>query len=116
MSKNYFQEGVMFRHQFRTSSILRYLVIFSLLAAFTAVPVMASGKININTANSEQLQTLPKVGPKIAEAIIKYRKKHPFKSVDELIEVKGIGEKTLEKLKPLVTVGEKSQAGQKKKK
>ena len=92
----------------RKNSTIHVLLALVVMALCISAPVMASGKININTATMEELQTLPKVGPKTAEAIIKYRKKHPFKSVDELIEVKGIGEKTLEKLKPLVTVGEKT--------
>ena len=81
-------------------------LVFSLLVVFVAAPVVAAGKININTATVEELETLPHVGPKTAAAIVEYRKKHPFKTVDELVEVKGIGEKTLERLKPLVTVGE----------
>ena len=97
-------------------SMLQALVIMSVLVVFSAGPVMASGKVNINTATVEELQTLPKIGPKIAGAIVEYREKHPFKNVDELVEVKGIGEKTLEKLKPLVTVGEKAKTDSKKKK
>ena len=73
---------------------------------FSTTPTIAAKqKININTATSKELQTLPQIGPKTAKAIIKYRAKHPFKKVDELLEVKGIGKKTLKKLKPLVTVG-----------
>jgi len=94
---------------FKQVGILRILVVISLLLVFSTRTVMASGKVNINTATMEELQTLPKIGPKTAEAIVKYREKHPFKSVDELLEVKGIGEKTLEKLKPLVTVGKKTE-------
>ncbi len=79
----------------------------TILSIFAAAPATAAGKININTASVEELQTLPKIGPKTAKAIVEYRKHHPFKSVDELLNVKGIGEKKLEKLRPLVTVDKK---------
>lgn len=61
-------------------------------------------KINVNTAGEEELQKLPGIGPAKAKAIVEYRKtKGPFRSVEELLEVKGIGPKTLEKLRPLIT-------------
>lgn len=57
--------------------------------------------VNINTADKEMLILLPGIGPVAAEAILTYRKDNGnFKSVDELTKVKGIGDKTLEKLKP----------------
>ena len=55
------------------------------------------------------LQTLPGIGPALAERIIAYRTEHgPFRTVEELLEVKGIGEATLEKLRQEVTVGEET--------
>jgi len=61
--------------------------------------------ININQANSTQLQTLPKIGKKVAQRILDYRKKHgKFKRVEDLMKVKGIGEKTFKNLKPRITV------------
>lgn len=61
--------------------------------------------LNLNTATAEQLGALPGIGPKTAEAIIALRtQKGGFKSVDELGEVKGIGEAKLAKLKPLLTL------------
>ncbi len=64
----------------------------------------ASGLINLNRATAEQLETLPGIGPKYAEAIVAYRQQHPFASVDELQNVRGIGAKRLQDLRPLVTV------------
>jgi len=66
----------------------------------------ASQKININTADAATLAgSLRGVGVKKAEAIVAYRSEHgPFKSVDELVNVKGIGEKMLEQLRPLVAI------------
>ncbi|EKU47876.1 ComEA family DNA-binding protein [Brevibacterium casei] len=62
-------------------------------------------KIDLNTADSTTLQTLPGVGPVTAEAIIAHREATPFTSVEDLLLVKGIGPKTFESLKDLVTVG-----------
>ena len=59
--------------------------------------------LNINTASAEELQTLPNIGVQMAQRIVDYRTQHgKFVSVDALQNVKGIGTKTLEKLKPFV--------------
>ena len=61
--------------------------------------------VNINTASARELEALPGIGEVIARRIIDYRNAHgPFQSVDELINVKGIGEKKLAELKPYATV------------
>lgn len=67
--------------------------------AAPAKPVL-SGKININTANAEQLEMLPRIGTKTVQSIIEYRTQNgPFKKIEDITNVKGIGEKTLEELK-----------------
>lgn len=59
--------------------------------------------LNINTTSAEELQTLPNIGERMAERIIDYRTQHgDFASVDALQNVKGIGPKTLEKLRPFI--------------
>jgi competence protein ComEA len=63
----------------------------------------AKGVVNINTADSEELQLLPRIGPALAERIISFRDVNgQFKTVDVLVAVKGIGEKSLENLRPYV--------------
>jgi competence protein ComEA len=60
--------------------------------------------ININEANAVELQRLPRIGAAMSQRIIEERARAPFRSVDELRRVKGIGPKTLAKLRPYVTV------------
>jgi len=63
------------------------------------------GKINLNTATAEELESLPNIGPVMAKRIIEYRNIHgSFYNIEEIKEVKGIGEKTYEKIKALITV------------
>lgn len=62
-------------------------------------------KVNVNTADPSTLETLPGIGEVLAQRIVDHREEHgPFTSVDQLIDVSGIGEVTLEELRDLVTV------------
>ena len=64
--------------------------------------------VNINTATQTQLESLPGLGPKVAARILEYRQKNgSFKKVEDLMNVKGIGEKSFLKLKPLLRVTDK---------
>ncbi len=67
--------------------------------------VLASAAVDINNASLKELTTLKGIGKKKAEAIMAYRKTYCFKSGDELIKVKGIGKKLLQKNKKEITVG-----------
>jgi competence protein ComEA len=75
-----------------------------LVASALSAAVWATEPVNINTADAETLATLQGIGEKRAEAIIDYRTRHgPFVSVDDLIKVKGIGVKTVEKNRDRMT-------------
>ena len=60
-------------------------------------------KVDINRASAEELSSLPKIGPVLAERIVLFREKKGIKEIEELKEVKGIGEKTIEYLRPYIT-------------
>jgi competence protein ComEA len=75
-------------------------------AAAAPAPVPANDRINLNTAGVEELVTLPGIGRVYAERIVEYRTKNgPFKRVEDLLNVRGVGEKTFEKIKDRLTVG-----------
>ena len=70
----------------------------------------AAATLNLNTATVAQLEALPGIGKSTAERIVEYRQKSGgFKKVEDLMNVKGIGEKSFLKLKPLVTVAQRSE-------
>ena len=64
----------------------------------------SSSLVNINTADSNKLQTLPGIGPSKAKKIIEFREKNQFKKIEEIKNVDGIGDKTFESLKSLITI------------
>jgi len=72
----------------------------------SAPPGLASdGRVNLNTADRDALETLPRVGPAMAERIIDWRERNgPFRAPDDLMQVAGIGEKTFDAIRDLVTV------------
>lgn len=95
--------------------IVRALVVPVLglsLSGIAAHPALAEGEaaparkvVNINQASAEELQRLPRVGPKLAERIVLHRKDHgAFKRPEDLMQVKGVGEKYFATLKPYVAV------------
>jgi competence ComEA-like helix-hairpin-helix protein len=91
---------------------IRYFFFFLFLSLIVSASATAGKKkppaqpININTANSEQLQQVPGIGPATADKILQMRKSYgPFKSVDDLLAIRGLGAKRLEKMRKYLTVG-----------
>jgi competence protein ComEA len=88
----------------RMHCAIKWGATLSLTAALAFLPGLASaglsGVVNINTATLEQLEMLPQVGEARAKAIMQHRKAHgPFKSVGDLVQVSGIGDKALESIR-----------------
>lgn len=83
------------------------IVMLALVASTTlvaAAPANDSAVVNVNTATASELEFLPRIGPALAGRILEFRDANgPFKTVDELVAVRGIGEKSLELLRPYVT-------------
>lgn len=105
---------------------MRALLVLVTILAMAAIPAAASQQksatksastaapttpVNLNTATQSQLETLPGLGAKVAQRIIEYRQKNGnFKKVEDLMNVKGIGEKSFLKLKPMLTVSQKPES------
>ncbi len=103
-------------------------VCFSMLAMMIGMAVLPTAQsqstetktarppamVNLNTATAQDFETLPGVGPRVAARIVEYRQKNgPFKKIEELMNVQGIGEKSFLKLRPQLTVSAKNDsAGQ----
>jgi competence protein ComEA len=92
-------------------TLKKNIVAVGLLLVFLFAPTFcfAAGEINLNTASVAELTQLPRIGEKIAEKIVEYRTLHEFTSIDELVNVDGIGEKTLANLRDLITVEDDQQ-------
>jgi competence protein ComEA len=93
------------------SPVLRILLSLSLILSFFTSSNFAKKKpplkpVNINTATSEELQQVPGIGPATASKMLQMRKSYgPFKSVDDLLAIRGLGEKRLDKMRKYLTVG-----------
>jgi competence protein ComEA len=85
--------------------VLIGLMLASLVAGTSFAATPAAPQVNINTASAAQLQLLPRVGPALAKRIVDFRTANgPFKTIQELARVKGIGDKTFALLQPHVAV------------
>ncbi|HZL20843.1 MAG TPA: helix-hairpin-helix domain-containing protein [Polyangia bacterium] len=72
--------------------------------SFARAGKAVEGVVNLNTAPPEVLALLPGVGPAKAVAILAYRKRRPFRTVDELVRIKGLGRKMVRRLRPHLAV------------
>ena len=71
-----------------------------------ARPPAAVQSVNVNTATVAQFEALPGIGPSMAQRIVAYREKNgPFKKLEDLMNIQGIGEKSFLKLRPMLTIG-----------
>jgi competence protein ComEA len=93
-----------------SSNTGRAAIFAAALAALTLCSA-AGAVVNLNTATRDELVALPGIGPAKAQAIVDHRTQHgPFKTVDEVRKVKGIGEKLFLQIKPELTVGQAPRA------
>jgi competence protein ComEA len=83
-----------------------WLVLFFSTATNAGKKKPPAKPVNINTATSEELQQVPGIGPVTAQKILQMRKTYgPFKSVDDLLAIRGLGQKRLDKMRKYLTVG-----------
>jgi comEA protein len=102
----YYQSSMM-RRSFIVSAALILCLSFGVASFAKKKP--PEKPVNLNTANSEELQLVPGIGPTTADKILKMRKSYgPFKSVDDLLAIRGLGPKRLEKMRKFLTVGRAS--------
>jgi comEA protein len=111
------KEEPMHQVRSRRGPIAAACLTLALLALFATYPCMAdqsasktkapaAGEIDINRASAEQLTRIPGIGKVMAERIVLFRKEHgPFKRVEDLLKIKGIGEKSFERIRPYVKIG-----------
>jgi comEA protein len=93
------------RHRVLALGLAAAIVVLAFAPAFAQSPA-PKAKININTAPASELETLPRIGPKVAQRIIDFRTKNGnFKKVEEIMKIQGIGEKIFAQIKELITVG-----------
>lgn len=89
-------------------TLRRFLPVMALLVAglCLAGPARcAEGKVNINQASVEELALLPRIGPSVAQRIVEFREENgPFQQLEDLLLVRGVGEKTFERLRPWIAL------------
>lgn len=85
-------------------AMLTLVLVIVVSSIALAADEASTGVVNINTAEEEQLQLLPRIGPALASRIIEFREANgDFATIDELVAVKGIGESSIENLQPYLT-------------
>ena len=88
-----------------THSLLALMLIVS-FSSFSGMAFASEGKVDLNATTPKQLQQLPGIGEELAKRILEYRTTNgPFKTVEELVKIKGIGKKTFAKMKERLMIG-----------
>jgi comEA protein len=95
-------------HRFRRAAVGLLCGLVLLGTSAGAVESGPEAKVDLNTASTAELATLPGIGPSKAQAIVERRAKAPFSSPDDLRNVKGIGDKLLDSIRDRITVGDAS--------
>ena len=97
-------------HQLSRSCFTISLLALMLIVSFSGVGFANDGKVDLNVSTAKELQQLPGIGKGLAKRIVEYRTANgPFKSVEELMQVRGIGKKTFAKMKDRLTTGDSAQ-------
>jgi len=93
-----------YRHSVLALCLILSLALAPLASAQNGKP-QSTEKVNLNTATVEQLQTLPGIGPAMAKRVLEYRTKvGKFTKIEEILNVKGIGEKRFQQMKDRLSV------------
>ena len=98
------------RSQLVTALVLVFALAGHAPAAAASAPAPKAGAsearpVDINTADAVSLESIPGIGKSLSQRIIAFREKNgPFQSVDDLLKVQGVGEKSIQKLRPYLTV------------
>ena len=94
-------------HQLSRSYFTISLLALMLIVGFSGIGIAGDGKVDLNASTAKELQQLPGIGKGLAKRIVEYRSANgPFKSVEELMQVRGIGKKTFAKMQERLTVGD----------
>ena len=94
-------------HQISRSGFSISILALMLIVGFSGVGFADDGKVDLNTSTAKELQQLPGIGKGLSKRIVEYRTANgPFKSVEELMQVRGIGKKTFAKMKDRLTIEE----------
>lgn len=94
-------------HQLSRSYFTISLLALMLIVSFSGVGFAGDGQVNLNTGTAEELQQLPGIGKGLAKRIVDFRTTNgPFKSAEDLMQVRGIGKKTFAKMKERITIGD----------
>lgn len=97
-------------HQSNRSHFTISVLALMLIVSFAGLGFAGDGQVDLNTSTAKELQQLPGIGKGLSKRIVEYRTANgPFKTVEELMKVKGIGKKTFAKMQDRLTVGSSPQ-------